>query len=69
MERFERHAETDAYEKVKMVPKGEGLVACGVTGHCFTDVSGLGLAEQVRRLLHPCLPKKEEDLSCVNVAR
>ena len=29
----------------------------------FTDVSGLGLAEQARRLMHPDPPKKEEELA------
>ncbi len=29
----------------------------------FTDVSGLGLAEQTRRPMHPHPPKKEEELA------
>ncbi len=27
----------------------------------FTDVSGLGLAEQARMLMHPAPPKREEE--------
>ncbi len=29
----------------------------------FTDVSGLGLSEQARRLMYPDPPKKEEELA------
>ena len=29
----------------------------------FTDVSGLGLAEQARMLTHPAPPKREEELA------
>ena len=29
----------------------------------FTDVSGLGLAEQARMLMHPTPPKRDEELA------
>ncbi len=56
-------AEMEAYDKIKMIAKGEGLLAYGVMRRWSTDVSGLGLAEQTRRLMHPDPPKKEEDLA------
>ena len=37
--------------------------AYGVLYRWFTDVSGLGLPEQARRLMQPEPPKKEEDLA------
>ena len=49
-------AETEAYNKIKMAPKGQGVVAYGVLYRWFTDVSGLGLAEQAGMLLHPTQP-------------
>ena len=52
-------AEAGAYDKIK----GQGVVACGVLYRWFTDVSGLGLAEQARMLMHPAPPKREEDLA------
>ena len=55
--------EAEAYDKIKMIPSGEGLRAYGVVYRWFTDVSGLGLSEQARRLMHPDPPKKEEELS------
>ncbi len=48
-------AEAESYDKIKMVPKGQGVVAYGVLCRWFTDVSGLGLAEQA--------PKCEEELA------
>ncbi len=36
-----------------MVPKGLVVFAYGVSCRLFTDVSGLGLAEQARMLMHP----------------
>ena len=39
------------------------MVAYGVLYRWFTDVSGLGLAEQARMLMHPAPPKREEDLA------
>ncbi len=56
-------AEMEAYNKIKMVPKEQGVVAYGVMYRWFTDVSGLGLAEQARRLMNPDPPKKEEELA------
>ena len=56
-------AEAEAYDKIKMVPKGQGVVAYGVLYRWLTDVSGLCLAEQARMLMHPVPPKKEEDLA------
>ncbi len=53
----------DADDKIKMAPEAEGVVAYGVVLHWFTNVSGLGLAEQARLLVHPAPPKKEEDLA------
>ncbi len=55
--------ENEAYDKIKMVQKGDGISAYGVSYRWFTDVSGLGLAEQDRMLLHPSPPKREEDLA------
>ena len=54
-------AEAEAYDKIKSLPQGEGMKASGALYRWFTDVSGLGLAEQARRLMQP--PKKEEDLA------
>ena len=56
-------AEAEAYDKIKMVPKGQEVVAYGVLYRWFTDVSGLGLAEQARMLMAPTAPKREEDLA------
>ncbi len=33
-------AEAEAYDKIKLVPKGQGVVAYGVLYRWFTDVSG-----------------------------
>ncbi len=55
-------AEMEAYDKIKMVPKGQGIFAHGVLYRWFTDVSGLGLVEQARMLMHPAPPKREEEL-------
>jgi hypothetical protein len=41
----------------------EGITANRVLYRWFTDVSGLGLAEQARMLMHPSPPKKEEELA------
>ena len=56
-------ADMGAYDKIKMVPKGQGVIAYGVPHRWFTDVSGLGLAEQARMLMHPTPPKREEELA------
>ena len=56
-------AEGEAYDKIK------GIIGRdGVEGYCriyqwFTEISGLGLAEQARRLMHPDPPKTEEKLA------
>ena len=52
-------AEAEAYDKIKTIQHGHGMKAYGVLYRWFTDVSGLGLAEQARRLMHPEPPKKE----------
>jgi hypothetical protein len=39
------------------------MKAYGVLYRWFTDASGLDLAEQARRLMHPEPPKQEEDLA------
>ncbi len=54
--------ENEAYDKIKMVHKEEGITACGILYGLSTDVSGLGFAEQARMLMHPSPPKREEDL-------
>ncbi len=55
--------EAESYDKIKTVTHGEGIKAYGVLYRWFTDVSGLGLCEQARRLIHADSPKKEEELS------
>ena len=37
-------AENEAYDEIKMVHKGEGVMAYGVLYRWFIDVSGLGFA-------------------------
>ena len=56
-------AEGEAYDKIKMVQPGDGMKAYGVLYRWFTEVSGLGLVEQSRRLMHPEPVKREEELS------
>jgi hypothetical protein len=56
-------AEAEAYDKIKMVPKGQGAIAHGLLYRWFTDVSGLVLPEQARMLMHPAPPKREEELA------
>ncbi len=56
-------AEHEAYDKIKMGHKRDGIIAHGVLYRCFTDISGLGLAEQARMLMHPSPPRREEDLA------
>ncbi len=56
-------AENEAYDKIKLIHKGHGVVAYGVLYRWFSDVSGLGLAEQARMLMHPSPPKREEELA------
>ena len=56
-------AEGEAYDKVKNLKVGEGLTAYMVLHKWFTDVSGMGLAEQARKLMHPDPPKDESGLA------
>ncbi len=56
-------AENEAYHKIKMVHRGEGVIAYGLVYRWFTDLSGLGIAEQARMLMHPSPPKKKEELA------
>ena len=57
-------AEADvAYKKVQSVARGEGLLAYAKMYTWFTEVSGMGLMEQARKLMHPDAPKKEEDIA------
>ena len=46
-------AEGEAYDKIKTVPNGEGMRAYLILYRWFTDVTGVGLAEQARKLRHP----------------
>ncbi len=46
-----------------MIPDDQKVVAYGVLCRWFTDVSGLGLADQDRLLMHSTPPKREDDLS------
>ncbi len=54
--------EAEAYDKVKTITQGQALKAYGIVYRWFTDVSGLGLAGQSRRLTHP-EPRKEEEFA------
>ena len=56
-------ADMERHDKIKIVPKRPGLGKYGVMCRWFTDVSGLGLAEQARRLMRPDPPKQEEALA------
>ncbi len=56
-------AESEVYAKIKMIPKGHGVVAYGVLYRRFTYVSGSGFAEQARMLMDPTPPKREEELA------
>ncbi len=56
-------ADAEAYDKVEMVPTRQGVVAYGALHRWFTDVSGLGLAEQARMLMHPAPLKREDELA------
>ncbi len=62
-EALTNEAEAEVYDKMEMIPPGEGVRACGVFYRLFTDASGLGLAEQAGRLRHPDPPKREEELA------
>ncbi len=54
-------ADMEAYDKIKVVSKGKGVVADGFLCCLFTDVSCLGLAEHAQMLMHPAPPQK----SCI----
>ena len=56
-------AEGEAYDRIKNLKAGDGLHAYMVLHKWFTDVSGMGLAEQARKLMHPDPPKDESGLS------
>jgi hypothetical protein len=55
--------ELEVYDKIKLITKGAGVIACGIIHHLCTDVSTLGLAEQARTFMHPDPQKREEDLA------
>ncbi len=57
------NSENEAYDKIKLAHRGEGVTAYGVLYRWLTDASGQGLAEQARMLMHPRPPKREEDLA------
>ncbi len=46
-----------------MVPQEQRVVANGDIYRWFMDVSGLGVPEQARRLMHPDPPKGEEEFA------
>ncbi len=50
--------EAEAYDKIKMIAQEKGVNSNGVLYRWLTNVIGLGLAEQARRLIHP--PPREE---------
>ena len=56
-------SEGEAFDKLRPVPEREGVLGYGKLYQWFTEVSGLGLAEQTRKLIHPDPPKREEGLS------
>ncbi len=56
-------AEKEAYDKIRMEPKFQGVVAYGVLYRCFTDVSGLVLAERALILMRPAPTQREEELA------
>ena len=59
-------AEDEAYDKLKAIKERDGIAGYCKLYQWFTEVSGLGLTEQARRLIHPDPPRKEEELAeCV----
>jgi hypothetical protein len=52
-----------AYKKVQSVKRNEGIKGYAILYRWFTEISGMGLAEQARRLMQPETPKKEEDIA------
>ncbi len=60
-------SEMEANDKIKTVPKGQRVVANGVVYRWFTDVSGLGLADE---LGHGCtLTRRREKKSWLSTWR
>ena len=60
-------AEGDAYDKIKGISGRDGIECYARVYRWFTEVSGLGLAEQARKLMHPTPPKREDELAgCVD---
>ena len=56
-------ADNEAYDKINIVHTGEVIIVSGSLYRWFTDVSGLGHAEQARMLMHPSPPKREEEFA------
>jgi len=56
-------AEGEAFERIRMVGDHQGILAYAKMYRWFTEISGLGLSEQTRRVMHPDPPKREEDLA------
>ena len=57
-------AEGDAaYKKVQSVKRNQGIKGFTILYKWFTEVSGMGLAEQARRLMQPETPKKEVEMA------
>ena len=56
-------SEGDAYDKIKGISTRDGIVGYSRVYRWFTEISGLGLAEQARRLMHPEAPKREDELA------
>ena len=56
-------SEGDAYDKIMGISNRDGLAGYGRIYRWFTEISGLGLAEQARRLMHPDAPKREDELA------
>ena len=53
--------------KIRAINETDGIAAYFSLYKWFTEISGLGLTEQARRLMHPEPPKREEELSeCID---
>lgn len=58
------YAEGEAlYDKIRPTNEQDGIKAYCILYRWFTEVSGLGMAAQARRLIQPEAPKSEEQLS------
>jgi hypothetical protein len=55
--------EGEAYDKLRGIREDDWVMGYLTLYKWFAEVSGVGLTEQARRLMHPELPKKEEDLA------